>query len=169
MKDYSNFTENDVVDIRGLNEEQLQCILDLNPKNDCSIRKIGNADFYRPLGRYGRGSYGTFEMDFTLDCILHPASDFLPQEKPTFKRGDLIKVWGNNENMAVEMIGLTFVDGAEYPVVCVNKYDEEKFRNNELFRTLSWKHWKPITENPRIKEIEQQIEALKKELETIKD
>lgn len=76
MKDYSNFTENDVVNIRGLSEEQLKYILELNPKNKCDVKEVIINDYYRPLGRNGRGCFGIIRQCHSF--TIHPASDLLP-------------------------------------------------------------------------------------------
>lgn len=66
------------------------------------------------------------------------------EEKPMFKRGERILVWQGKEDLAEEKIGLSYVEGAINPVVCVRDDHEEKFEKGERFTILAYKNWKPI-------------------------
>ena len=61
-----------------------------------------------------------------------------------FKRGDKILVWDTDEKYAQKRIALTYVDGAMYPVICVENDNEDDFINGKTFYTAQYTHWKPI-------------------------
>lgn len=147
MRNYENFTEKDVVDIRGLSIEQVQQILDLNPKNDCDVERVINYDFYRPLGDIGKGRYGYFKDILKPNYTCHPASDFL---EPELKRGDRVMVWDDYESRATERIFLAEIKGYEYPYICVSDVSEEKFLSGQTFLVNVWKNCKPIPQKEQL-------------------
>lgn len=63
-------------------------------------------------------------------------------------RGDIILAWDEEERNAVESIYLSYIEGATHPVICVNIFDEKKFRNKELFDSITYKNWKPLPKKP---------------------
>ena len=88
-------------------------------------------------------------------------------KKQMFKRGDKILVWNIHEENTEEMIALTYIDGAKFPVICVEIADEYNFIIGKTFYTAGWKHWKPIQQVTEVT-MEEVAEALGKELGTFK-
>jgi hypothetical protein len=59
-------------------------------------------------------------------------------------RGDKILVWDDSEKDVEERIFLSYIEGTLFPIICVNRFDEKKFRNKEIFDTVVFKNWKPL-------------------------
>ena len=68
--------------------------------------------------------------------------DHLVGELP--ERGDTILVWDDGMDPD-EAIFLAFIPGAALPVICVQPCDEDNFRNEIPFDTLSYQYWKPAS------------------------
>lgn len=80
-------------------------------------------------------------------------------KKQMFKRGDKILVWNIHEENNEEMIALTYIDGAKFPVVCV--FNPNDFINGKEFTTSSWMHWKPIQQ---VTEVTMEENNMKKQI-----
>lgn len=59
------------------------------------------------------------------------------------KRGDRILV-SQGDNNWYDRIFLTSVDGALYPIICVNGSGEECFTSGNSFSITTWRYWKPL-------------------------
>jgi hypothetical protein len=73
----------------------------------------------------------------------------LTRQVELLSRGDKILVWDDSEKDAEERIFLSYIEGTLFPIICVNRFDEKKFRNKEIFDTVvTFKNWKPLPKKP---------------------
>lgn len=94
---------------------------------------------------YFRHDDGSWNSWFDTKLPSQSVKDFLEElEKSEFpKKGDRILV-SNDNGRWVERTFITFIEGAFYPVVCVNTEHESNFKDGKKFSTHHWCYWKPI-------------------------
>jgi hypothetical protein len=85
--------------------------------------------------------------------IIDLEDEFIPN------RGDMVMVFGSCSIEPSNLIYLTTIEGAEYPIVCVYPTDNQKFIEGQAFRITNWKHMKPITKPDPKADIKAQIQA----------
>lgn len=151
---YDHFTENDVVDIRGLKYEQLQKILDLNPTSDCTVSWIREhkSEYYRPKAYDGTGAHSTIEYATQkgYSYKIHSASNFIDEEW-TPKWGEDVEGSDDGERWFQDLF--------------VGMNPDEESKEKFVCSDCNWRHIRPF--NPRIAKIKAEIQKLQEELKSL--
>lgn len=89
------------------------------------------------------------------------------------QRGERVLVWDDNENQAYEIIFLTEIEGAIYPIQVVHPDYEEEFLNGVPFGIVAYKHMKPLNDKLsdviyKLSEIKRKHKELGDEIEKMK-
>lgn len=105
------------------------------------IEAVGNATFYQRLG------VGQWIGKEIIGLSTQSVKDFLEElEKSKLpKRGDIILV-SDNAKKWDERIFITYIENAQYPVICVNRTEEGRFKDGDKFIIAQWRYWKSIPE-----------------------
>jgi len=115
--------------------DEVRCLLDKNHR--CYFEGIKEIDFITTGVIYetiiGIGKYRYLPNHLGLAC--------------PFKRGELIEV-SNYKNFTepIEAIYLETINGAFNPIICVNLFSEDSFKNNKPFSTSKWVYARKIPE-----------------------
>lgn len=105
---------------------------------------VGNAIYYFKNAYSSKAWTEGMESPGPVQSV----KEFLEElEKPKLpKRGDRILVQDYDEKSWIERIFITYIEGANNPVVCVAGYCEKEFNSGEPFDVNTWSEWKPIPE-----------------------
>lgn len=122
-----------------------------------------DTDFYAGNEPYYYGDDGCWIGIRETNLPTQSVNDFMEELKNIKnnkfpKRGDRILVSDDNTNWK-EFIFVACIDGAELPIFCVYSDDEYNFKNNQSFRVIGWKYWKPIPKKKILKVTKEEIAA----------
>lgn len=93
---------------------------------------------------------GRFPYCDTLEQLTEVVEYLKYFEKQEFKRGDEILVWNQDDATKSNRIFFEYLDGNEYPFMCVSIHYESEFKNNTNFLTAMYKFAEPITKPKQI-------------------
>lgn len=102
------------------------------------------------IKKFGLSKYGEFPYSNSLEQLTEVVEYLKSFEKPKFKRGDKILVWNNDITSSSERIFFEYLDGNQFPFMCVDKSDEDCYENNTSFSTAMWKFAEPIPQPKQI-------------------
>lgn len=117
------------------------------------------------------GVINGYFRDYTLKTVQESVVkiidlDYTANRKP--KRGDTVLVWDEDEKDAEPRIFITEIEGARYPICCVDIAYVDKFNAGKGFDTCCWAHYKFPSEDNRLKELEEQYRKLGEEIQKLK-
>ena len=119
----------------------------------------GCKHYFLDIQLYAEGSKYVWDLDKNTNLPTQSVKDFLTKE---LKRGDLIWVDVDDPNIRVsKCIFVANVEGAKFPFICVEKCDEENFKNGKPFN-ITMSRYATKVEEP--KEVVMTIEEIEKAL-----
>lgn len=65
------------------------------------------------------------------------------------KRGDRVKAWDRNPDLAKELVFLAEIPGAMFPYIVVSPLHERNFENKKPFLATRYSHIEPLNKEPR--------------------
>lgn len=155
---YKNHKYNNTV-IRAVTEKEENQVLDWWENNGVNVSGYRGWQPSVKICVYYGLINGVFS-NYSLPNARNNNAKVINSPSELLNRGDIILAWDEDERNAVESIYLSYIEGATYPIICVNIFDEKKFRDKELFDSITYKNWKPILKKPIVEVTLQEIAKL---------
>lgn len=99
---------------------------------------------FKQLPYYGLDGNGVFS-NFSLKTANSRGYEVIELPATLPKRGDKVLVWDDIKEWSDKAIFLTYIQGADCPVIVVDENYEKEFLNNEEFSYAVYKNYKPIS------------------------